>query len=108
VVVLSDVDTNVVEAAVYVRANDSFSKAGISAGTYQTFIALGQDWDVASGRFWNYANYFRFRDPAVFKTCPLGLSFGSYESLKITLNVSEGPGSDTVSVAPESIPGINP
>jgi hypothetical protein len=111
VVILSDVETNAIEVAVYVRANDSISESGISTGTYHTYVATGQDWDVITSRFINYADYFRFKDPVVFDTCPsfgYGFSYGSYQYFEVTLNITEGQGADIIIVAPESFPGYSP
>ena len=106
IVVLADVNTNAVVAAVYVRANDSFSTSGISTGTYYIFYELGQDWDGLAGRFTNYARYSRFKDPNVFDTCSSYL-FHGYGSLTVILNFTEGSGLDTINVQPDSFPGFS-
>jgi hypothetical protein len=107
VVILTDTKTSNPIAAVYVRANDSFTFTGFPAGTYFTYIAIGLDWDNSTSRFDHYADYTRFEEPDTFDACP-SLNYGSYQYLEITLNLTEGEGSDTVYVQPDSFPSIAP
>ena len=107
VILLAEVDTNAVTTAVYVRASDAFTKSGISTGTYYIYVALGQDWDNLTGRFNTNAFYFRFKEPNIFNICSAG-SNGSYQYVEITLNASEGTGSETVTVQPDGFPSISP
>lgn len=107
VIILSTVDTNVIAMTVYVRANDSLSTSGISTGTYYTYVTTGRDWDNHIGRFSNNAMYYRFEEQNTFDTCTSGL-YGSYQYLEITLNITEGSGSDIVSVPPDSFPSVSP
>ena len=106
VVVISSVDKGTTAASVYVRARDSYSTSGISSGTFYTFVTIGQNWDSANSRFSQNAGYFRFEDPVVFTTCSSSLTFGSHQTLDITLNYKEGTGSDTISVPPDSFPKL--
>jgi len=111
VILLSNVDTNAIAAAVYVRASDSFSEWGIPTGTYYTYIAVGQDWDAIAGRFKNNADYFRFKDSVVFDTCPssrYSIAYPEFQYYEVTLNISEGSGSDTIYVPPDSFPSYSP
>jgi hypothetical protein len=106
VVILSNVDTNAIMAAMYVRANDSFNKSGISSGSYYAYVALGLDWDNTTGRFKNNAFYFRFEEPASLNMCPT--LYGSYDFYEIILNSADETGSNTIYVQPGSFPSISP
>jgi hypothetical protein len=107
VIILSDIDTNFIAMAVYVRASDSLSKSGISTGTYYTYVATGRDWDNNTGRFNNNAMYYRFEEPTTFDACSSGL-YGRYQYLEITLNITEGSGSNIISVPADSFPSVSP
>ncbi len=106
VVILSDVDTNAIMAAVYVRASDSFRKSGISIGTYYTYIAIGQDWDTITSRFKNNAIYLRYKESNTLSACSGGM-YSSDQQLEITLTASIGSGSDTINVSPDNFPSID-
>jgi len=106
VVILSTIDTNVIVAAMFVRANDSFEKWGIPAGSYYTYVALGLDWDNMTGRFKNNASYFRFEEPTTFNTCLAG--HGDYDFSEITLLPAEESAPGIIYLQPESFPGIFP
>lgn len=108
VVVLANHDSQVVVLAVYVRANDSVSTSGIDTGSYDTFVTLGTDWDALAGRFLNNSVYFRFKEPNVFDTCPGGFSGASYQYLDVTLNYTEGSGSDSIDILPDDFPRLAP
>jgi hypothetical protein len=109
VVLLENASTKKISKAVYVRANDTFSTSGISAGTYNAYVALGRDWDALTGRFRNHAIYQRFTDQDVFTSCPAIYSiFSRRESLTITLNVSGGSGSASENVMPDGFPRLSP
>lgn len=107
VIILSAVDTNVTAMAVYIRAGDSLTKSGISTGTYYTYVTTGWDWDHQTGRFSNYPMYYRFEESTTFDTCSSGI-YGSYQYLEITLNITEGSGSDIISVPADSFPSVSP
>jgi hypothetical protein len=105
ILILSTVDTRAIAAAVYVRANDAFTYGDIEVGTYYIFVALGLDWDETAGRFSSYPSYFRFKDANTFSSCTHGY-YGGYQYLDITLNYTEGSGSDTLAVLPDSFPDL--
>jgi hypothetical protein len=108
IVILADVDTNAIVKTVYVRANDSLlNESGISTGTYYIYVTMGMDWDGLSGGFMIDPVLIRFKDTVVFSACK-NLSFGDQENITITLNVSEGTGSDTIYVPPENFPRLSP
>lgn len=110
VVILADADTDTIEKAAYVRANDTFFTSGIAAGTYDMYVALGLDWDSATSRFMNNPSYFRFKDPAVFTTCPMFRSLygGGWQYLTITLNTAESSGADISDLSPYDFPRLSP
>ena len=107
VVVLARVDTKAAVKVLFVRANDTFTTLGIPAGTYDTFIELGQDWDALNGRFINNSSYHRIADPVTFKSCSFSVS-GGYDYWTVTLNYVEGPGVDSVIVPPGDFPRLSP
>lgn len=61
VVVLTTNDERAV-FAVYLSAGSSFTVYGIPVGTYQIYVALGEDWDSAAARFTRRPQLFRFED----------------------------------------------
>ncbi len=105
VIILADVDTNAIGAAVYARARDSHTYRGVQLGTYYTYVALGQDWDSVTSRFKNNAAYFRAEEPNTFSPCGYSV-FQKYYSLKVTLNNKQGSGTSTLFVDPDSFPSI--
>ncbi len=107
VVILAEIDTHAVVAAVYVRSNDSVSQVRIPAGTYQLFAGMGQDWDGWTGRFLTRANYFRFVDPVTLDSCSFsGSNLWGSQRIDVTLNTADGTTSDTVPIAPDAMPGF--
>lgn len=105
VVLLSSVDKGLIVISMYVRAGEAFSGSSIPTGSYTIFVTLGKNWDSFTGKFNQNVYYFRFEEPTVFTTCTSGL-YGSYQYVDITLSLKEGPGSNTISVAPDSFPKL--
>jgi hypothetical protein len=106
VVMLADGGTNTIVIAVYVQAGYSYSWGGIGAGTYYTYIALGQGWDNVRRLFTTKASYFRSKTAVNFGPCNIGTE--GHEELTITLNTAEGSGPDMISLQPGAFPGAAP
>jgi hypothetical protein len=104
VIVLSKVDPQEIEKAVYVRSNDSFSESGIPTGVYYIFVSLGLDWDSHTNSFVNNAAYFRFKEPVTFDQCPYAV-FQGYQYVDVTIN-PEGERSNIIDLPPESFPSL--
>lgn len=105
VVILTNSEATPTTYSAYVRAGEFYTVSGITAGTYNTFVTIGENWDAVNSRFTQGVYYFRFEEATTFTTCSSS-SFGSYQYLDITLRLTEGPGSSTISVAPDNFPKL--
>jgi len=109
VAIFTDVSTQKIVAAMYVRASDSFTITGIQPGKYYAYIAEGLDWNEVTGLFKTNALYSQIVDPVKFDTCGWLYSGigGGYQTYEITLNTSGGEGVPAVILPPDHFPNVN-
>jgi hypothetical protein len=89
---------------VYVRASGEYTLSGIRDGTYEVYLATGEDWDGAAKSFTRSCDYSKFDDPFPFTT--KAVSGGTqYTIWSITLTPVVGGNARTSDVDPGSFPG---
>jgi hypothetical protein len=87
--------------AVYVRAGESFTLTSIGDGSYQLYFTVGEDWDLASGRFTRQPRYVRFEKNLDFQTSGL-----TYTAIKVTLHPVPAGTARTQTVSPDDFPRL--
>lgn len=99
VVVMTKVDDTTPLISVYVRKGNSFTVYGIWNGTYDLFIATGEEWDTASKRFTQNAWYEQFDTPMSFTS-------SATQYTQWTVYRGAGSGDGTRSISEQAFPRL--
>jgi hypothetical protein len=91
--------------AVYVRAKDSYTAAGIRDGAYNLYFVVGQDWDEGQKSFQKVVSRERFEEVLEFETESTWQGT-RYTSIRVTLHQVVGGNAPTEEVSARQFPRL--
>ncbi len=102
-VILTDKTSRPV-VGVYVRGTSEYTLESIPDGVYTVYVASGDNWNGEQRMFSVVWQYWRFEEPAQFKT-----ESDSYSVITVTLYASsQETGSETIPISPDQFPSLAP